>query len=440
VRSGNSPSGMRSFTVVWAGQFASMLGTRMTNFALTIWAWQLTHEATALALVGLFFMAPSILMSPLAGALVDRWNRKLAMMLSDIAAGLGTLIIFILLVSSRLEMWHLYPIFAFAGLFQSFQFPAYSAAVSTMVPKQQYARTSGMLSLAQNASGILGPIAAGVALNIVNTEGILLFDMISLIIAIGALLVVKIPQPEVIEAKNVKKNSLIKDSVFGFKYVFARPGLLGLQLTFFVTNFIGNLCYPLLTPMVLARTSNNSLILGSVQSAFGVGGVAGGLALSATGGTKRKVHGIVIGLTVSSLGTAALGLGREPLTWIAAAFIMMVFNPLINGSNQAIWQSKVPPEMQGRIFSTRLLIATMSAPIAMAITGPLADRLLIPGMMPEGWLTPSFSWLVGIGPGAGISLLFIFMGLLGLFVGSAGYMSKQVRNVEDILPDYDSAC
>lgn len=181
------------------------------------------------------------------------------------------------------------------------------------------------------------------------------------------------------------------------------------------------------------------MILGSVQSAFGMGGVAGGLALSAWGGPKRKVHGIMAGLLIGGLGTLVVGLGREPIMWIAGDLLTMVLNPLINGSNQAIWQSKVPPEMQGRVFSTRVLLAQMSTPIAMAVTGPLADRFLIPGMMPDGILTPSFGWLVGVGPGAGISLLFVFMGLTGISIGWASHQFRQIRNVESILPDHDSA-
>jgi hypothetical protein len=116
---------------------------------------------------------------------------------------------------------------------------------------------------------------------------------------------------------------------------------------------------------------------------------------------------------------------------------MMVFNPIINGSNQAIWQSKVPPEMQGRVFSARAFIALMSQPVAMAITGPLADRFLLPGMMEDGLLAPYFGWLIGVGPGEGISLLFLIMGLTGSVVGFSGYIFKQVRNVETLLPDHE---
>ncbi len=151
------PSGMTGFTVVWVGQMISMLGTGMTRFALTIWAWQLTGSATALALVGFFSFGPIVLFSPIAGALVDRWNRKLVMMLSDLAAGMSTVAIFVLYATGHLEIWHLYVAGAFAGTFESFQWPAYSAAITTMVDKKHYARASGMLSLAESISGIAAP-------------------------------------------------------------------------------------------------------------------------------------------------------------------------------------------------------------------------------------------------------------------------------------------
>jgi MFS family permease len=429
-------SGMRAFTVVWFGQFISLLGTNMTNFAITIWAWQQTGEATTLALTGLAFVLPNVLMYPIAGALVDRWNRKFVMMISDLAAGISTIFILIFFIAGRLEIWHILTANVFSGLFQSFQFPAYSAAVSTMLPKEQYTRASGMLSLAQNTSGILSPVAAGILLTIIGTGGILLFDILSFIVAIIALLAVTIPQPKINIEKN--QNSLLEDTTFGFKYILARPGLLGLQLVFFTINFTGSLCFPLLAPMILARTGDNTLILGTVQSAFGVGGVIGGLVLSIWGGPIKRVHGVLMGMAISSIfGMTLIGLGKSVYLWASGAFIMMFVNPTINGSNQAIWQSKVPPEIQGRVFSTRALIALFSQPIAIAISGPLADRFLNPGMMDGGSLTSLFSWLVGIGPGAGISLLFFVMGIVGFFTGLGGYLFKQVRNVEEIIPDHE---
>ena len=428
---------MKGFTVIWGGQFVSLLGTFMTNFALTIWAWQVTGEATALALTGLAFALPNILLYPVAGALVDRWNRRLVMMLSDIAAGISTLVILLLFSSGNLQIWHLYVTGAFAGLFQSFQFPAYSAAVSTMLDKEEYTRASGMLSLAQSTSGILSPVAAGFLLPLIGLRGVLLFDLFSIAVAISSLLIVNISQPEPKQAS--ERKSLLEDSLFGFKYIRERPGLLGLQLVFFTINFTGSLGFPLLAPMILSRTGDNAVILGTVQSAFGAGGVVGGLLLSAWGGPKKRVHGVLAGMALSCLfGYIAIGLGKDMYTWAIGGFLMMLFNPLVNGSNQAIWQSKVPPEMQGRVFGTRAMIALISQPVAMAITGPLADRFLIPGMMEGGLFAPFFEWLVGVGPGTGISLLWVFLGIIGFVCGMGGYLFREVRDVESILPDHDA--
>lgn len=430
---------MRGFTVVWFGQLISLLGTGMTQFTLTIWAWDKTGEATALALVGFSFILPHILASPFAGALVDRWNRKLVTMLSDIASGISTLTVLVLFISGRLEVWHLYITSAFSGAFQAFQFPAFSAAITLMLDKEQYARANGMLSLAQSASGIFAPVAAGILLPVIGTGGIMSFDVLSFIVAIGALTIIYIPQPHWV-TKAKKRPSLLKDSVFGFRYIMARASLLGLQSIFFVVNFTTSVSFALLAPMILSRSGNDSIILGTVQSAFGVGGVIGGLLISAWGGPKRKVYGLLLGAVSSSLlSNMLMGLGRSAPIWVAAAFFFMFINPITNGCGQAIWQSKVPPELQGRVFSTRRLIAQASQPVAMFVAGPLADRVMEPAMMPGGSLAPVFGWLLGTGPGAGMALIFIFAGLIGAATGLGGFLFDVVRNVEDILPDHDAA-
>jgi len=431
-------TGFRGFTIIWAGQLVSLLGTGMTQFAITIWAWQTTGVATALALVGFFTVVPQILTSPLAGAIVDRYNRKHIIILSDLAAGLATVFLLILHSSGNLQIWHLYIASAFSGAFGAFQFPAYSATVSTMLHKEQYGRANGMIALAEAASGIIAPIAAGLLLNKIGIGGIMVFDVITFIVAIGALFIIYIPQPHLEGEVKVERVSLWEDSFFGFKYIFKRKGLLGLLLVFLLSNFIFGFSFTLFSPMILSRTGDDTLILGAVQSAFGVGGVVGGVIMSAWGGPKKKVNGVIFGMAAVSLITCFFGIGRDMTIWAPTAFLTMALIPILNGSSQSIWQSKVPPEMQGRVFSTRAIIARFANPISMAISGPLADWVFEPAMMPGGNFVSTFGWLVGTGPGAGIAVLFVIMGILGFVITIAGYSVRSIRDLESIIPDYDT--
>lgn len=431
-------SGMRGFTLVWFGQLISLLGTGMTRFAITIWAWQVTGEATVLALVGFFAFGPTVLLSPVAGALVDRWNRKLVMMISDLAAGFATIVLLLLFFTDNLQIWHLYLAGAFAGAFEAFQFPAYSAAITTMLPKEQYARASGMLSLAESASVIAAPILAAALLVSIHLGGIMLIDVVTFLVAIGTLLVIHIPQPSTTQAGKEGRASLRSESVYGFRYIFERPSLLGLQLIFLVGNFVATGGLILLPALILARSNNNELLVGSVQSMVGVGGVVGGLVLSVWGGPRRKIHGVLLGWALAGLlGEALLGLGQHVFTWTVAAFLSAFFIPFINGSNQAIWQAKVAPDVQGRVFAARRLIAQITAPISILLTGLLVDHVFEPAMMPGGSLAPVFGGLLGTGPGAGMALLFVIIGLLMALIGLSGYAFQFVWNVEDILPDHD---
>ncbi len=433
-------SGMRGFLLLWLGQLVSLLGTQMTRFALTIWAWEITGQATALALVGFFSFAPVVLVSPLAGALVDRLPRKLVLMVSDLAAGLSTIAVLLLYTTGNLEIWHLYVTGAFAGAFEAFQFPAFSAAISTMLPKEQYGRANGLLSLAESATSIAAPILAGLLLALIGIGGILVIDMTTFIFAVSMLAFIFIPRLQrSADEPSDDKGSLWYEMIYGFRYILARPSLLGLQLLFLAANLLGAMSTILLPAMVLARTGNNELMLASVQSFMGIGGVVGGLLLSTWGGPKRRVHGVLLGFIGMSLCQAWLGTGQALWVWSAAVFSMMLFLPILNGSNQAIWQSKVALAVQGRVFATRRVIAQISAPVGTLMAGPLADYLFEPGMRSGGALAPVFGWLVGTGPGSGMGLLILITGLLGAFVGLVGYAVPAIRNAEDILPDHAPA-
>ena len=432
------PAGMLGFSIIWIGQIISVLASSMTIFGLTIWMYERTQSATAMGLVQVFFITPFLLMSPLAGVMVDRYNRRLMMMVSDLAAGMGTLFVLVLFSLGKLEFWHLYVAAVLNGIGNTFQWPAYSAAISTMVPKEQYGRANGMMSLIETGPGVLAPFFAGALLPLIGLGGIMLIDVTTFVLAIGTLLVVQIPQPKRTQEGSEAQGSLWQEAAFGFKYIFARPSLLGLQLIFFFGNLFSNVAFSLLAPMILARTSQNSLVFGTVESVGAIGGVVGGIIISALGGFKRKVHGVLLGWILASVSSMFLGFGQILPIWVAAMGITTLFIPLINTSNQAIWQSKVAPDLQGRVFSARRLIAWFTNPISPIIAGTLADFVLEPTMKTQNAFSSFFGGWVGTGPGAGMALLMVFCGIGGALTGLSGYFIPAIRDAETILPDHDA--
>jgi MFS transporter, DHA3 family, macrolide efflux protein len=429
-------TGMRMFAIVWFGQLVSMLGTGMTRFAMMIWVWERTGEATPLVLVGVFASVPALLASLVAGPLVDRWNRKRVMMVSDAIAGVCSLAILLLYASDGLQVWHLYVTAAIMGCVGTFQGLAFSAGLTLLIPKTQYTRARGMMSLAEYASSIGAPLFGGLLVSVVGIGGVLVIDMLTFLVAIGTLFIVHIPQPPPVEAE--AEIPLWRDSWSGFQYIFQRPGLLGLLIVVFTFALTEALSYPLIRPMILARTAGDEVTLGTVLAVGGVGGVIGGLVLSIWGGPKRRIHGVLIGAILTGLlGDTLMGLGRSLPVWVVAALFLEIFIPLVVGSYHAIWAAKIPPGMQGRVFAARDLLGTFGEPIAMLFGGVMVDQVFEPSMRTGGALSPIFGSLLGTGPGAGMALLMVIGGLLSVVAGLLGYAFYRVRQVETLLPDHD---
>jgi MFS family permease len=373
------------------------------------------------------------------------------MMLSDLAAGVTTILILILYVSGSLEIWHLYVNAAVNGLFQGFQWPAYSAALALMVPKKEYVRVNSMLEIAGPASGIVSPILGGSIIGLGDTAGfdgvvlIMIIDIVTFLAAIGTLLLIYIPQPARTEVREGGWGGFVKEAVYGFRYILDRPPLLALQGVFLLGNFFYSIAAgTLLAPMILARTDSNALVFGSMETVGAVGMVAGGVIIGAWGGFKRRIHGVLLGWILSFAGILITGLGRAEPPWMmgvwgAGILVSALVVSLVNGSNQAIWMAKVAPEVQGRVFTTRRLIAWVASPLARLVAGPLADYVMEPAMGQGGALAGPFGRLVGTGPGAGMSLLFVLTALAGLVFMAGAYFIPMVRNVEDILPDHEAA-
>ncbi len=432
------PQGMAAFIVVWIGQLISVLASSMSHFALTLWMYEKTESATAMGLMQVFFITPFLIMSVPAGVMVDRHNRKLMMMVSDLAAILATGMILVLYATGRLEFWHLYISAVLNGIGNTFQWPAYSAAISTMVPKEQLGRANGLMSLMDAGPGVLAPILAGALYPFIGLTGLLAIDVVTFFFAIGALAFVVIPQPPRTTEGAQASGGMLKEAWAGFQYIFSRPSLLGLQMVFFFGNLFSGMAFTLLAPMVLARTEQNSLIFGSVQTIGAVGGILGGITMSIWSGLKRRQFGVIFGWMLEGIFfVILLGLGRGLVVWGIAQVIGGFLGALINTSNQAFWQSKVAPDLQGRVFSARRLIAWFTQPVAPIIAGTLADYALEPSMRANGALAPTFGWLVGTGPGAGMALLIVFSGALIVLVGITAYFIPAIRNADQMLPDHD---
>ena len=430
---------MRTFIIIWLGQAVSIIGSSMTAFALTLWVWELTGEATALSLFGFFRQVPQVLITPIAGVIVDRWNRKYLMMLGDTVSGLLITTVLLLYLTHSLQLWHLYLAVAIDGSFEQIQELAYFASVSMVVPKQQYSRVSSIGFLAKSTSVIIAPALAGVLYVVIGLVGILIIDITTCVIAVSALMLVHIPKPTAVQAGTQSHGNWKQELYFGWHYITARPGLLSILVLvslFWFTHYLGN---SLFSPLILARSGNDAKVLGVVTSAAGLGGITGALLVSTWGGFKRRIHGVLLGMVGAGLSQTVFGLGIMPLIWIPAKFCSSLNLPILDSADDTIWLRKIRPNLQGRVLSTRAILERGASTVAYLIAGPLADYVFEPAMMSGGSLAPILGWMFGTKRGAGMALLYVISSLGILLIGLSGYAFRTLRDVEIIVPDYDTS-
>ncbi|HEY9667209.1 MAG TPA: MFS transporter [Coleofasciculaceae cyanobacterium] len=430
---------MRTFLIIWSGQIASLVGSYMTTFALTLWAWELTGQATALALVYFFNRLANVLISPLAGMIVDRWNRKLLLVASDAVAGLSTLIILLLYLTNNLQIWHIYVTSTINGAFSSIQWLAYSASVSLLVPKEQYGRVGSLDFLASYGADIIAPALAASFYYVIGLSGILCIDLMTFAIAVTTLLLVSIPQPPLTSAEAQPQKNIRQELFFGFRYILARPSLMALVAVMSLFQLAHDFGAAVYSPMVLARSNNNASALASVSMAAGLGGVFGASIMSTWGGPKRRMHGVLMSMVGAGLSKTVFGLGQNLSIWVPAQFCSSFNFPFLGSCSQAIWLSKVKPDLQGRVFAANSMCVMVTSPIGYLLGGPLADYVLEPAMQPGGSLAPVFGGIFGTGAGAGMALLYVSCSICMLLIGLTGYAFPMLRNVEKVMPDHDTA-
>lgn len=424
---------MATFVTVWAGQVVSMIGTSMTGFGLGTRVYQETGSATRFALLALAASLPGILLSPAAGALVDRFDRRWAMIAGDTGAGCTTLILALLLWQDRLELWHIYLLLAAGSSFSALQWPAFSAATTLLVPKRHFGRASGLAQLGSTGATLLAPLLAGSLLGVIGLRGLVLIDITSFLFAVLTLLCVRFPRPAVSAEGVAARGSLGREALTGWFFIRERPGLLALLLLFAATHLSVGMVQVLLAPLVLSHASE--AVLGRVMAVAGAGMVAGSLAMSAWGGPRRRVVGILGWVAFQGLVLILGGLRSDPAWIAAAAFLFLFAVPVIAGSSQAIWQAKVAPDLQGRVFAVRRIVSWSTLPLGYALAGPLADRVFEPLLEPGGPLADSVGRLLGTGDGRGIGLLFMTLGAVVLLTAALGFRNRRLRGLEVALPD-----
>ena len=422
---------MRKFIIIWIGQLASMLGSEMTNFAITIWAWQITGQATPLSFILFFTQTPKVIAALFAGVLVDRLNRQKLMMVGDLLAGCSTIAILLLFLGDRLSIWHLYFTGAVNGLFGFLQGLAYSASLSSIVPPQHYTRATAIDSVRMSGAYILAPALAGTLYPIIGLTGILIVDIVTFIIAISTLSIVRIPQ--VNQKRAIERFNLKQDLTLGLRYLLKYPSLLALLAFFLLENLIENINFAILPAMILARSDNDVTAWGRLLTSFGIGGVLGAATLSIWGGFKRRIHGILIGSAVWKLGLIALSITQTMSVKIGAALTCGFCSPFPDSCNQAIWMSKVKPELQGRVFAARDLVTQIAIPLGAAIAGPLADRFFEPAMQTNSILSRYLGGIFGRETGAGMAVAIALFSSCGLLLALVGYAVPLLKDLEKIV-------
>lgn len=424
---------LRTFLIVWLGQIVSTVGSSLTGFVLGVWVYQQTGSATQFALIAFCATVPSIVLAPIAGALVDRHDRRMVMIVADFGAAACTVVLALLYAAGALEVWHIWAATGVSSICGAFQGPAYGASLSMLVPPEHRARANGLMQTGQ-ALAIIAPVVAAGLVASIGVGGVIAIDLATFAFAVTTLFIVRIPRPEASAAGLAARGTLRREAAFGWQYLRARPGLFWVTLLFAFFNFFISISAVLVQPLILSFSSVVSL--GWLMMAGGSGMLAGSLVMGAWGGPKQRING-VLGFVI--LGGIALFMhGLAPSPWLIAvmapAFLFTI--PIVGGSFTAILQGRVPPDVQGRVFATVRMLGSIATPLAYFLAGPMADRVFEPAMAPGGALAGVLGPWIGTGDGRGIAVMFMLSGLM-LGAGAAlAWGNPAIRGVEhEEVPD-----
>ncbi len=423
--------GLRDFLLIWAGQVVSVVGSRVTSFALGIWVLQTTGSTTRFALIFVAMAVPVLLISPIAGALVDRWDRRLTMLACDVACALTMLAMAALMASGQLALWHVYVGVGVTSIANAFLQPAYAASIPLLAERAQLTRLNALVQTGFALAQVGGPLLAGVLVATVSMKGVLLIDAASFAIAALAMALARVPRPPREDAGD--EANIWREAATGWAYVRGRAGLFGLLIVFGVSNFLFGIASIAITPLVLSFADTR--LLGLQMSIGGCGLLLGGIAMSVWGGPRKRIHGVLGFSLLAGLCLAAHGLAPSFTLVCAVGFVFFLTLPVINSANAALWQSKVPVALQGRCFAIQRVLSEAAMPIGFMLAGPLAEHLFEPLMAADGALADSIGAVIGVGPGRGLGLMFIALGLAMTVVAATAYATRPVRDVEDELPD-----
>lgn len=400
-----------SFFPIWTGQALSLLGSRLAQFALVWWLTEKTGSATVLATATLVALLPGVLAGPFVGALVDRWNRRVVMIVADSLVALAAAGLAALFWTETVQVWHVYGIMLARGIGGTFHFPAMSASTSLMVPKEQLPRVAGLNQTLQGALNVAAPPLGALLLAVLPMEGIMGIDVLTAAFAVTPLLFVHIPQPRGTTddpARTPRKPSLLRETAEGFRYLRRWPGLLAVLILAMLLNFFASPAFSLMPLLVTTHFQGEALQLAWLNSAQGFGLLSGGVLLGIWGGFRRRINTALMGIVGLGLGAFLVGITPAavfPMA-LAALFFGAAMNALANGSFSAVLQTSVAPEMQGRVFTVANSMAAGIMPISLAIAGPAADAV-------------------------GIRTLFVVAGLSLAVMGLASFAVPVILRLED---------
>ena len=400
---------MRRFFVIWGAQAFSLVGSALVQFALVWWLTIETGSATVLAFAMMMALVPQIAVGPFAGALVDRWNRRLVMIWADVSIAAATAVLIALFATGAVQVWHIYAVLFVRSAGAAFHWPAMSASTTLMVPKKHLARVGGLNQAVSGAVTIAGPALGAVLLLALPMWAVLSVDVATAAVAVLPLLFIRIPQPVRQKDDGGRVSSVLADMLEGFRFLRSWRGAMILIVMIMVINLLFTPA-DALTPILITSYFGKGLVeFATMQIAIGASFILGGLALGVWGGFKRKVVTMLATGTLSGVGVAIVGVlpGTGFYLAVACMFFAGFMIAMVNGSASALMQAAIPPDKQGRVFGLMGSLTVAMTPIGLAVAGPVSDLI-------------------------GVQIWFLIAGVSLAAIMAAGFLIRSVMTVEDV--------